>query len=48
MKRRTFLKTLSAGAAISAFSGLGFDLSWAQAKAESFKLTAAKITTSVC
>lgn len=48
MQRRTFLKALSAGAAVSAFSGLGFDLSWTQARAEEFKLTASKITTSIC
>lgn len=48
MQRRTFLKAMAAGAASSAFTGLGFDLSPTEARADEFKLTGAKITTSIC
>lgn len=48
MERRTFLKAMAAGAMISAFSGLGCNLSAAEAHADKFKLDGSKITTSIC
>ena len=48
MQRRTFLKALTAGTAATVFSGLGLDFSLTEARAQEFKLSGTKLTTSVC
>ncbi len=48
MKRRTFIQAMVAGGAVSAFGGLGINLSQAAQQAEAFKLDKTTITTSIC
>ena len=48
LERRDFLKLTAATAAVTAFGGLGLDLTTVQAAAELAKLKGCKQTTSVC
>jgi len=48
LKRRDFLKLTGGAMAVTAFGGLGFDLTPVHAKAEAAKLAGTKQTTSVC
>lgn len=48
LKRRDFLKLTGGTVAVTAFGGLGFDLTPVHAKAEAAKLAGTKQTTSVC